>query len=109
MTLRSVAIGTVSGDLRVATSALLTTTMPAMKMTIEAVRKSGMPHNIKIMIGGAPNTEQCAKQIGADGYSARPAGRRGRRRAAAHGLIFAAGCTFERSIRMDELPWLLKV
>ena len=59
---------------RVAMSALLTTTMPAMKMTIEAVGQSGMPHNIKIMIGGAPITEQCAKEIGADGYSARPAG-----------------------------------
>ncbi len=49
-------------------SALLTTTMPAMKMAIEAVRKAGLP--VKVMIGGAPVTQQYADEIGADGYAA---------------------------------------
>ena len=47
-------------------SALLTTTMPAMRSTVEAVRQSGL--RAKIMIGGAPVTEDFARQIGADGY-----------------------------------------
>ena len=52
----------------VALSALLTTTMPAMKNTVEAIRRSAAG-NIKIMIGGAPITQQFANEIGADGYS----------------------------------------
>ena len=52
----------------VALSALLTTTMPAMKNTIDAVRRSP-GGKIKIMIGGAPITQQFANEIGADGYS----------------------------------------
>jgi 5-methyltetrahydrofolate--homocysteine methyltransferase len=48
-------------------SALLTTTMPAMKATIRAVRETGL--NVKTIVGGAPVTEAYAKQIGADGYS----------------------------------------
>ena len=51
----------------VALSALLTTTMPAMKTTIKAVRESGL--DAKTMVGGAPVTEAYAKEIGADGYS----------------------------------------
>ena len=51
----------------VALSALLTTTMPAMKTTIKAVRDSGL--DAKTMVGGAPVTEAYAKEIGADGYS----------------------------------------
>ena len=54
----------------VAMSALLTTTMPAMKTTIEALKNAGVRENIKIMIGGAPVTQAYAEQIGADGYSA---------------------------------------
>jgi 5-methyltetrahydrofolate--homocysteine methyltransferase len=50
-------------------SALLTTTMPAMKTTVDAFRAAGMK-GIKIMIGGAPVTQQYADEIGADGYSA---------------------------------------
>jgi len=49
-------------------SALLTTTMPAMKTTVDAFRAAGL--NTKIMIGGAPITQQFANEIGADGYSA---------------------------------------
>ncbi|MCE0498208.1 MAG: corrinoid protein [Methylacidiphilales bacterium] len=61
------AIGQHSPQL-IALSALLTTTMPAMKNTIDAVRRSP-GKNIKIMIGGAPITQQFANEIGADGYS----------------------------------------
>ncbi len=49
-------------------SALLTTTMPAMKTTVEALKAAGV--TAKVVIGGAPITADFAKQIGADGYSA---------------------------------------
>ncbi|MDX2112032.1 MAG: corrinoid protein [Verrucomicrobiota bacterium] len=49
-------------------STLLTTTMPAMTETVKALRASDVPP-VKIMVGGAPITEQFAKQIGADAYS----------------------------------------
>jgi corrinoid protein of di/trimethylamine methyltransferase len=50
-------------------SALLTTTMPAMKSTIEAIKQAGLRDQVKVMIGGAPVTQQYADAIGADGYS----------------------------------------
>lgn len=50
-------------------SALLTTTMPAMKMTIEILQKEGLRENTKTMIGGAPVTQNYADEIGADGYA----------------------------------------
>ncbi len=50
-------------------SALLTTTMPAMKETVRLLKAAGLP-NIKIMVGGAPITQEFADEIGADGYSA---------------------------------------
>lgn len=53
----------------VALSALLTTTMPAMKATIEAFSAAGLREQVKVMIGGAPITQSYAAQIGADGYS----------------------------------------
>ncbi|MFA7345047.1 MAG: corrinoid protein [Terrimicrobiaceae bacterium] len=53
----------------IALSALLTTTMPAMKATVEAVRAAGLK-DVKIMIGGAPVTQEYSNEIGADGYSA---------------------------------------
>jgi 5-methyltetrahydrofolate--homocysteine methyltransferase len=53
----------------VALSALLTTTMPNMKATIEALHKAGLRERVKVIIGGAPVTEGYAQQIGADGYS----------------------------------------
>jgi 5-methyltetrahydrofolate--homocysteine methyltransferase len=49
-------------------SALLTTTMPAMKKTIEAFRAAGIREQVKIMVGGAPITQIYADAIGADGY-----------------------------------------
>lgn len=48
-------------------SALLSTTMPSMKEVINLIREKGL--NYKTMVGGAPVTEEFAKQIGADGYS----------------------------------------
>ena len=53
----------------VAFSALLTTTMPFMKSTIEALKIAGLRDQVKIIVGGAPITEQYAEMIGADGYS----------------------------------------
>ncbi|MCC6579227.1 MAG: corrinoid protein [Phycisphaeraceae bacterium] len=49
-------------------SALLTTTMPAMKTTVEAVKAAGL-EGVKVIIGGAPVTQQYATEIGADGYA----------------------------------------
>ncbi len=53
----------------VAMSALLTTTMPIMKLTIEAIKESGLRDRVKVMVGGAPVTSKFAKDIGADGYA----------------------------------------
>jgi len=53
----------------VAMSALLTTTMPSMRHTINALEEIGLRGNVKVIIGGAPVTDGFAKQIGADGYS----------------------------------------
>ena len=50
-------------------SALLTTTMPGMKATIEALEEAGLRDTVKIMVGGAPVTAAFAEQIGADGYA----------------------------------------
>ena len=49
-------------------SALLTTTLPAMKTTIEAFRTAGIRDHVKVMVGGAPVTKGYADSIGADGY-----------------------------------------
>jgi 5-methyltetrahydrofolate--homocysteine methyltransferase len=54
-------------------SALLTTTMRAMETTIKALEEAGVRDTIKIMIGGAPVTQDFAEQIGADGYAANAA------------------------------------
>jgi 5-methyltetrahydrofolate--homocysteine methyltransferase len=53
----------------VAFSALLTTTMPNMKVTIEAIQAAGLRGKVKVIIGGAPVTQAYADQIGADGFS----------------------------------------
>jgi len=50
-------------------SALLTTTMPAMKKTIDALTEAGIRDSVKIMVGGAPLTQSYADEIGADGYA----------------------------------------
>jgi len=53
----------------VAMSALLTTTMPAMRSTLEALSQAGVRDRVKVLIGGAPVTQNYAREIGADGYS----------------------------------------
>jgi 5-methyltetrahydrofolate--homocysteine methyltransferase len=58
-----------SGAQIVAMSALLTTTMTNMKRVIEAISVAGLRDKVKIMVGGAPLSDQYATQIGADGYS----------------------------------------
>ena len=50
-------------------SALLTTTMPAMKTTVQAIRGAGL-NSVKVIVGGAPITPEFAREIGADGYGA---------------------------------------
>lgn len=51
-------------------SALLTTTMPRMQETIQALEEAGLRRQVKVIIGGAPVTESFANEIGADGYGA---------------------------------------
>jgi len=53
----------------IALSALLTTTMPSMQQTVDALKATGNT-KVKVMIGGAPVTQKFADEIGADGYSA---------------------------------------
>jgi 5-methyltetrahydrofolate--homocysteine methyltransferase len=50
-------------------SALMTTTMPAMKRTIDALTRAGVRAQVKVMIGGAPVSQAFADEIGADGYA----------------------------------------
>ena len=58
----------------VALSALLTTTMTAMKSVLEALKQAGIRDQVKVMIGGAPVTQQYCDSITADGYSATASG-----------------------------------
>ena len=53
----------------VGASALLTTTMEALRSTVEAIHAGGYKDKVKIMIGGAPVTQEFADQIGADAYA----------------------------------------
>jgi len=50
-------------------SALLTTTMPMMKETVDAILESGLRDQVKIIVGGAPVTQAFADEIGADGWA----------------------------------------
>ena len=50
-------------------SALLTTTMPQMKLVIDALAGAGLREGLKVMVGGAPVNEKYAHDIGADGYA----------------------------------------
>ena len=50
-------------------SALLTTTMPGMKDTIDTLTEAGLKGQVKVMIGGAPITQDFADEIGADGFA----------------------------------------
>ena len=53
----------------IACSALLTTTMPVMADVVKAAKEAGIRSQVKIMIGGAPTTEQFCQNIGADAYT----------------------------------------
>ena len=50
-------------------SSLLTTTMPEIKNTIDALTEAGLRDRVKIMIGGAPVTQEYAEEVGADAYT----------------------------------------
>ena len=54
-------------------SALLTTTMPMMEETVNAIKEAGIRDQVKIMVGGAPVTSEFAKEIGADAYASNAA------------------------------------
>ncbi|RLB42588.1 MAG: cobalamin-binding protein [Deltaproteobacteria bacterium] len=54
-------------------SALLTTTMPKMEETIQAITEAGFREQVKVMVGGAPVTQDFADKIGADGYGSNAA------------------------------------
>ncbi|MFQ5826471.1 MAG: B12-binding domain-containing protein, partial [Dehalococcoidia bacterium] len=51
-------------------SALLTSTMARMRDTTEALKESGLRDRVKVIIGGAPTSEEFARSVGADGYGA---------------------------------------
>jgi 5-methyltetrahydrofolate--homocysteine methyltransferase len=58
-----------SGAQLVGLSALLTTTLPAMEQTVQAIRQAELAGEVRVMVGGAPVTDAFAQQIGADGYA----------------------------------------
>jgi 5-methyltetrahydrofolate--homocysteine methyltransferase len=58
-----------SGAQLVGLSALLTTTLPAMEATVDALRETELPTQVRVMIGGAPVTSAFAQDIGADGFA----------------------------------------
>jgi 5-methyltetrahydrofolate--homocysteine methyltransferase len=57
-----------------ALSALLTTTLPNMKVTIEQLKDAGLREKVGVMVGGAPVNDKLATDIGADGYAEDAAG-----------------------------------
>jgi len=59
----------VNGAQIVAMSALLTTTMNKMEVTINAMKEAGIIDDVKVMVGGAPVTADYAEAIGADGFA----------------------------------------
>ena len=59
-----------AGDVKIiGLSALLTTTMPNMKSTIDALKDAGLRDNVKVMVGGAPLSDAYAEEVGAEGYA----------------------------------------
>jgi 5-methyltetrahydrofolate--homocysteine methyltransferase len=54
----------------VAMSALMTTTMPAMRRTVEALAAAGLRGGVRVLVGGAPLSQEYSEEIGADGYAA---------------------------------------
>ena len=62
------AVNTKNPDI-VALSALLTTTLPSMKNIVDRMTQAGVRQRVKVIVGGAPVTQDFADEIGADGYS----------------------------------------
>jgi 5-methyltetrahydrofolate--homocysteine methyltransferase len=58
-----------NGTRLIGMSAMLTTTMPNMKVTIDTIKKAGIRDQVMVVVGGAPLTQAYADQIEADGYS----------------------------------------
>ncbi len=58
----------------IALSALLTTTLPNMRVTIEQLKAQGLREKVGVMVGGAPVNDKLATEIGADGYAEDAAG-----------------------------------
>jgi corrinoid protein of di/trimethylamine methyltransferase len=71
---RFVEAATAGGVSIVALSALLTTTMPAMKAVVEGLTRAGVRDKVRVMVGGAPVTQHYAAEVGADGYASTAAG-----------------------------------
>ncbi len=63
-------VSAASGAQVVGLSALLTTTMPGMQRVVAALQEAGLRDRVKVLVGGAPVTQDFADEIGADGYSA---------------------------------------
>jgi len=63
------AIRKADGKVLVAMSALLTTTMPAMKEIVEEIERLGLKDRVKILLGGRPVNEEYAAEMGSDGYA----------------------------------------
>lgn len=59
----------VNGAQIIGMSALLTTTMPSIDMSLAALRETGLRSSVRIMVGGAPVTPEYAERIGADGFA----------------------------------------
>lgn len=66
---RFVATARENGAALVGLSALLTTTLPAMEETVQAIRRAELAGEVRVMVGGAPVTDSFARRIGADGYA----------------------------------------
>ena len=66
---RFVEVAAAGGVSILALSALLTTTMPAMRTVIEALSAAGVRGRVKVMVGGAPLTARYAEEVGADGFA----------------------------------------
>jgi 5-methyltetrahydrofolate--homocysteine methyltransferase len=66
---RMVEVARDQGAIIIGMSALLTTTMPVMREVVDRLREARLDADVKTLVGGAPVTEEFAKQIGADAYA----------------------------------------
>ena len=80
-------------------SALLTTTMPYMKVVVDAFKQEGLDH-VKLCVGGAPVSEMFADEVGADGYGADASGAIG----SFQGAVWAGGAGQSRTVTAQAHP-----